>query len=70
MIHDAQMDFYGTRLATCSSDRSIRIFEVKGQTQTPIADLREHEGPVSYIDILVKLYLLNHCVALDPLELN
>ena len=22
MIHDAQMDFYGTRLATCSSDRS------------------------------------------------
>ena len=21
MIHDAQMDFYGTRLATCSSDR-------------------------------------------------
>ncbi|XP_042886425.1 protein SEC13 homolog [Penaeus japonicus] len=46
MIHDAQMDFYGTRLATCSSDRSIKIFEVKGSTQTQIADLREHEGPV------------------------
>lgn len=46
MIHDAQMDYYGTRLATCSSDRSVKIFEVKASTQTLIADLREHEGPV------------------------
>lgn len=46
MIHDAQMDYFGTRLATCSSDRSIKIFEVKGSTQTLVADLREHEGPV------------------------
>lgn len=29
MIHDAQMDYYGTRLATCSSDKSIKIFELK-----------------------------------------
>ena len=29
MIHDAQMDFYGTRLATCSSDRLVKIFDVK-----------------------------------------
>lgn len=46
MIHDAQMDFYGTRLATCSSDRSIKIFEVKGGAHTLLAELREHEGPV------------------------
>ncbi|XP_076062860.1 nuclear pore and COPII coat complex component secretory 13 [Oratosquilla oratoria] len=46
MIHDAQMDYYGTRLATCSSDRSVKIFEVKGAKQTLLADLREHEGPV------------------------
>jgi protein transport protein SEC13 len=26
--HDAQMDYYGKRLATCSSDRSVRVFEV------------------------------------------
>ena len=26
--HDAQLDYYGKRLATCSSDRTIRIFEV------------------------------------------
>ena len=46
MIHDAQMDFYGTRLATCSSDRSVKIFDVRDGTQTLAADLRGHEGPV------------------------
>merc|ERR1712098_1003221 len=46
MIHDAQMDFYGTRLATCSSDRSVKIFDVRDGTQTLSADLRGHEGPV------------------------
>jgi len=46
MVHDAQMDYYGTRLATCSSDKSVKIFEVKDGTQTHVADLRGHEGPV------------------------
>ena len=46
MIHDAQMDFYGTRLATCSSDRSVKIFDVRDGSQTLAADLRGHEGPV------------------------
>ena len=46
MIHDAQMDYYGTKLATCSSDRSIKIFDVKGKDYTLVADLREHEGAV------------------------
>jgi protein transport protein SEC13 len=33
--HDAQLDYYGKRLATCSSDRSVRIFDVvEGQQQT------------------------------------
>ena len=61
MVHDAQMDYYGTKLATCSSDRSIKIFDVKDGTQTHVADLRGHEGPVwqlawahpSYGNILV-----------------
>jgi protein transport protein SEC13 len=26
--HDAQLDYYGKRLATCSSDRSIKVFDV------------------------------------------
>jgi len=46
MVHDAQMDYYGTRLATCSSDKSVKIFEVKEGTQTLVTDLRGHEGPV------------------------
>jgi len=45
MIHDAQFDYYGKRLATCSSDKSIRILEV-GEVNTPLADLRGHEGAV------------------------
>lgn len=46
MIHDAQMDYYGTRLATCSSDRSLRVFDVRNGQQTLIAELKGHEGPV------------------------
>lgn len=40
------MDYYGTRLATCSSDRSVKIFDVRNGGQILIADLRGHEGPV------------------------
>ncbi|KIM79276.1 hypothetical protein PILCRDRAFT_561803 [Piloderma croceum F 1598] len=28
MIHDAQLDYYGKRLATCSSDRTVKVFDV------------------------------------------
>jgi len=41
------MDYYGQRLATASSDRSIRIFEtVPGQPEKFLAELKGHEGPV------------------------
>nr|QBH74141.1 protein transport protein sec13 [Thermobia domestica] len=46
MIHDAEMDYYGTQLATCSSDYSIKIYQMKNGTHTLSADLRGHEGPV------------------------
>ncbi|KAF8561022.1 hypothetical protein P879_05501 [Paragonimus westermani] len=46
MIHDAQLDYYGTTLATASSDESIKIFDVRNKRQTLIAHLREHQGPV------------------------
>jgi protein transport protein SEC13 len=47
MIHDAQLDYYGKRLATCSSDRTVKVFDVvdgrkSGQGET----LYGHEGPV------------------------
>jgi len=40
MIHDAQMDYYGKKLATCSSDRTVKIFEINGATQTLVTTLR------------------------------
>jgi len=46
IIHDVQIDFYGKRLATASSDRTIRIFNVENRAQAPLAELRGHEGPV------------------------
>ncbi|KAI8469235.1 MAG: COP-II coat subunit [Monoraphidium minutum] len=46
MVHDVQFDYYGRRLATCSSDRTIKVFELSGDHRAQIADLRGHEGPV------------------------
>jgi len=47
MIHDAQLDYYGRRLATASSDRTIKIFEVEGENDYKLAEvLRGHEGPI------------------------
>jgi len=40
------MDYYGKRLATCSSDRTIKLFNVVKNTHTHIKDLTGHEGPV------------------------
>lgn len=32
--HDAQLDYYGKRLATCSSDRTVKVFDVvEGETK-------------------------------------
>lgn len=45
MIHDAAMDYYGKRLATCSSDRTIKIFDVEGGNNVS-ETLIGHEGPV------------------------
>ena len=28
MIHDSQFDYYAKKLATCSSDRTIKIYDV------------------------------------------
>jgi len=46
MIHDAQMDYYGRKLATCSSDRSVKVYEVTGDSYKLVSDLKGHEGPV------------------------
>jgi len=46
MIHDAQLDYYSKKLATCSSDRTIRIYDVSSEPHRQIATLQGHDGPV------------------------
>merc|ERR1711939_1047488 len=46
-IHDVQFDFYGTRMATASSDKSIKIFEVNGEQTHKIQEIKDaHDGAV------------------------
>ncbi|KAL9029065.1 MAG: hypothetical protein Q9196_002647 [Gyalolechia fulgens] len=40
MIHDAVLDYYGRRLATCSSDKTIKIFEIEGENHKLTETLR------------------------------
>lgn len=46
LIHDAVLDYYGKRLATCSSDKTIKIFETEGENHKLVETLIGHEGPV------------------------
>jgi protein transport protein SEC13 len=38
--HDAVLDYYGKRLATCSSDKTIKIFVIEGDSQRLLDTLR------------------------------
>lgn len=46
VIHDVQFDYYGRRVASCSSDRTVKLFAVNADHHAHIADLIGHEGPV------------------------
>lgn len=46
MVHDAQLDYYGTKLATSSSDRTIKVYDVSGNSYSPNATLTGHSGPI------------------------
>ncbi|CAG61041.1 uncharacterized protein GVI51_J08613 [Nakaseomyces glabratus] len=50
LIHDAVLDYYGKKLATCSSDKTIKIFEVEGESHKLVDTLVGHEGPVWRVD--------------------
>ena len=39
MQHDAQLDYYGRKLATCSSDRTIKVYDVSGDETAQSAEL-------------------------------
>ena len=41
MQHDVQLDYYGKRLATCSSDRTVKVYDVvEGGERKQVADLK------------------------------
>ena len=65
-VHDVQLDYYGKRLATCSSDRTIKLFEIVGEHLQPISDLSGHEGPVWQVQpACTLLQAMNPCYAIS-----
>lgn len=46
LVHDAQLDYYGCKLATCSSDRTVKIYNVSENSYELSATIQGHEGPV------------------------
>ena len=49
LVHDVAFDFYGKRVATCSSDRLIKVYEASEGGETDAASavtIKGHEGPV------------------------
>eukprot|EP00934_Nitzschia_sp_Nitz4_P008229 Nitzschia sp. Nitz4//scaffold2_size372955//120006//121051//NITZ4_000396-RA/size372955-snap-gene-0.19-mRNA-1//1//CDS//3329546695//8219//frame0 len=46
LVHDAQLDYYGCKLATSSSDRTVKIYNVSETSYELSATLQGHEGPV------------------------
>ena len=47
IIYDAQFDYYGRRLATCSADGTIKVFQVEENEEfTQVATLQHHQGGV------------------------
>ena len=44
MIHDAVLDYYGRRLATCSSDKTIKIFEIEGDQHRLTETLKGYDS--------------------------
>jgi WD40 repeat protein len=49
-IHDVAFDVYGRRMATCSGDRFVRIFELSDNGQWHIiAEWQAHKGSVTHL---------------------
>ena len=46
MVHDCQFDYYSKKMATCSSDRTIKIFDVSGDIYHNSFTITGFDGPV------------------------
>jgi len=45
-IHDSQWDYYSRKLASCSSDRTVKVWNVDKGSVTLNATLQHHDGAV------------------------
>jgi len=66
--HDAVLDYYGRRLATCSSDKTIKIFEIEGDQHRLTETLK---GYVMSVFPLSSLHLTtppSRCPPVSPLR--
>ena len=63
--HDAQLDYYGRRLATASSDRTIKLFDVEGDLEYRLIEtLRAYvQFPLRFPPRFVTLANLSHPTA-------
>ena len=43
-VHDAQFDYYGKQIATCSSDRMVHVFSVSGNQVSAWAMMTRSRG--------------------------
>lgn len=50
MVHDVAMDYYGKRIATASSDNTIKITGVSNNASQYLVTLSGHQGPVWKVD--------------------
>lgn len=60
MIHDIQLDYYGKRLATCSADRTFRVYDIANattQSSAPVNNSNSTEVPTP-------MHVLQHIVRL------
>lgn len=46
LVHDAQMDYYGKRVAAASGDHSVQIWDITEGQQRPVGQVKGHEGPI------------------------
>lgn len=60
--HDAVLDYYGRRLATCSSDKTIKIFEVEGENHRLVETLKGYVNRfLSARDIMLTAWQTRGC---------
>ncbi|XP_065833276.1 nucleoporin SEH1-like [Oscarella lobularis] len=50
IIHDVAYDFYGRRMATCSSDQSVKVWDLKKGEWHCTANWKTHSGSVWRVD--------------------